>query len=108
MDLTTTLLLTGLAALNLTTFILMGTDKAAAAHSQQRIPEKIFYTLSIAGGVWGTILGITTFHHKTKKPEFYIPIGLIALLHLALLQPLIPHIIELLRELIKLPRPFEG
>ncbi len=108
MDPTTTLLLTGLTALNLTTFILMATDKAAAAHQQQRIPEKIFYTLSIAGGVWGTILGITTFHHKTKKPEFYVPIGLIALLHLALLYPLIPHIIELILEQIKLPKPFQG
>lgn len=68
-----------LSAVNLIAFILMGSDKKFAVENMRRIPEKVFFTLAIAGGGPGVYLGMKRFRHKTKHPAFYIGVPLIVL-----------------------------
>lgn len=53
-------------------FLLMGLDKWKARRSEWRIPEKVFWTVSLFGGVSGCTLGMYIFRHKTKHPQFYL------------------------------------
>ncbi|MEM2981353.1 MAG: DUF1294 domain-containing protein [Thermoproteota archaeon] len=55
---------------NIAGFILMGVDKASAIRGESRIPEKWFFTISLAGGPFGVFLGMLVFHHKTRKAYF--------------------------------------
>ncbi|MEM3580010.1 MAG: DUF1294 domain-containing protein [Thermoproteota archaeon] len=57
-------------------FILMGVDKASAIRGESRIPEKWFFTISLAGGCFEVFLGMLVFHHKTRKK---FPDGLLKL-----------------------------
>jgi uncharacterized membrane protein YsdA (DUF1294 family) len=65
---------------NLAGFILMGVDKLSAMRGESRIPEKWFFTISMAGGPFGVFLGMIVFHHKTRKTYF----GFIVTLMLAI------------------------
>jgi uncharacterized membrane protein YsdA (DUF1294 family) len=55
--------------------LLMGFDKLAATSRSYRLSERFLWLLAFAGGFWGVILGGILFHHKTRKPSFWIPVA---------------------------------
>ena len=58
--------------LNIIGFLAMGIDKFKAQKGWWRIPEATLMTLCLLGGGIGTIAGMYTFRHKTKKLKFTI------------------------------------
>ena len=60
----------GLIGINLLGFIICFFDKKKAIKKQYRISEKILLLISLMGGAFGFTLGMTLFHHKTKKFKF--------------------------------------
>ena len=74
-----------LAAVNLAAFALYGIDKYKARRGLWRIPESMLLSAAAAGGSAGALLGMHVFHHKTKKPRFYIGVPVMLLLHLVIL-----------------------
>lgn len=69
-----------LLAVNFITFLLYGDDKSRARRHAWRIPEKVLMGAAVIGGSIGALLGMSIFHHKTRKPKFYIGIPLILLI----------------------------
>ena len=67
-----------LAIINVIGFLIMGIDKKRAKMMEWRIPEKYIFLITLFGGGVGTITGMYTFRHKTKKK--YFTIGLPAIL----------------------------
>ena len=67
-----------LLIVNIIGFLSMGIDKRRAKMMEWRIPEKTFFLITLFGGGIGTIAGMYTFRHKTKKK--YFTIGLPAIL----------------------------
>ncbi len=61
-----------LVGINLITFIIYGLDKYAAIHKKYRVSEYSLYSLALFGGGIGAIIGMRTFHHKTRKLIFWI------------------------------------
>lgn len=74
-----------LGTLNLLAFGLVGVDKSKSAHDHQRVPELYFFIWAIFFSSIGVLLGMLTFHHKTKKLSFIIGIGVLLLQQVALL-----------------------
>ena len=72
-----------LIIMNLISFLSMFIDKKKAKWGRWRIPEDTLFLYAILGGTIGSIAGMYTFRHKTKKPKFYI--GMPALLVLQIL-----------------------
>jgi uncharacterized membrane protein YsdA (DUF1294 family) len=58
--------------INVITFGVWGLDKYRAIQQQWRIPERWLYTLTIAGGCFGALAGMSLFRHKTRKLHFWI------------------------------------
>ena len=79
-----TALLVWLAGVNVVTFILYGVDKSRAKKGRWRIPEKTLLLLPLLGGSAGGILGMATFHHKTRHWYFRIGLPVMFLLQAAL------------------------
>lgn len=67
-----------LLIVNIIGFLAMGIDKRRAKMMEWRIPEKTLFLITLFGGGIGTISGMYTFRHKTKKK--YFTIGLPAIL----------------------------
>ena len=65
-------LLIYLLAINIIGFCAMGIDKYKAKKGYWRIPEGTLMTICLIGGGIGTIAGMYTFRHKTKKLKFTI------------------------------------
>ncbi len=61
-----------LLCINIIGFLAMGIDKLKAQKGWWRIPEATLMTLCLLGGGIGTIAGMYTFRHKTKKLKFTI------------------------------------
>ncbi len=80
-----TLALAWILASGLSGFVLMGVDKARAMERAWRIPEATFFTLALAGGAFGILLGSRVFRHKTLKGSFMGIIILSAVLWLGIL-----------------------
>lgn len=72
------------AAVSFILLVVMGADKAAARNKRRRVPERTLFSLALLGGSIGGIAGMLLFHHKTRKPAFYLGFPLIALAQLAL------------------------
>ena len=77
-----------LVGINIVAFISYGVDKLKARIKRKRkdcrrIPEKVLLGLAAVGGSIGAYLGMQVFHHKTKKPRFYIGVPIIFLLQAA-------------------------
>ncbi len=64
---------------NLLAFALMGLDKARAGRGKWRISEKTLFLFPLLGGALGGLLGMMTFHHKTRKWYFVWGFFLLAL-----------------------------
>ena len=78
------LIIYGLLALNLITFITYGIDKRKAKKSRWRISESSLLLLALCGGSVGAWLGLKVWRHKTQHKKFYIGIPVIMVVHFAL------------------------
>ncbi len=78
-----------LILVNLYTWILFGIDKWKALNGQWRIPEKVLFFTSLAGGSLGALVGMKMFHHKTKKKRFSIGIPVFLVIHVGLVAGLL-------------------
>lgn len=67
-------LITYIVLINMTGLILMGMDKLKARRRRFRIPERTLFIIALLFGSIGIFVGMYIFHHKTKKPRFYIGI----------------------------------
>lgn len=74
-----------LIAVNVVAFFMYGIDKFRARKNLWRIPEKTLILSAVFGGSIGALLGMQVFHHKTKKPKFYIGVPMILMLQVAIL-----------------------
>ena len=61
-----------LVAINIIGFFAMWIDKKKAQKGAWRISEQALFYITLLGGGIGTILGMYTFRHKTKKLRFTI------------------------------------
>lgn len=73
------------AAINIFLFAAMGYDKHCAVKKKWRVPEATLFIIALLGGGLGGLIGIKAFHHKTKKPMFYVVFILSIILHIALI-----------------------
>lgn len=71
--------------INVISFILMGWDKYCAIKNNWRISEKNLIGIALLGGGPGSLLGMITFRHKTKKKKFQILIPLSIIINIYLL-----------------------
>lgn len=78
------LLLFYLVTINALGFLIMLADKEKAKKRLWRIPEATLLTAAALGGSIGCLAGMKVFHHKTRKPKFYIGIPVILALQLIL------------------------
>ena len=65
-------------SINVIVFLMYGIDKFKAVHNKWRIPENTLISGALFG-VFGALLGMVTFHHKIRKPKFYITVPAIML-----------------------------
>ncbi|MFA7672832.1 MAG: DUF1294 domain-containing protein [Clostridia bacterium] len=79
------ILLIYVAAMGVTGFILMGADKNKAVAKRWRIPEAVYFVISVLGGSLGCFAGIYVFRHKTRDPKFTVGIPVIIVLQVLLL-----------------------
>ena len=66
--------------LNLIGFALMSIDKRKAVKGAFRIPEATLFLVALIGGSIGSLFGMYTFRHKTRK--WYFVYGMPAILFL--------------------------
>ena len=77
-------LLLGYLIVNVIVFVMYGVDKYKATYKKWRIPEATLIGAAVFG-VFGALAGMKFFHHKTKKPKFYIGVPLIFAIQIAIL-----------------------
>ena len=61
-----------LLVINLISFFTMFIDKKRAKWGKWRIKESTLFLLALIGGSIGSIAGMYTFRHKTKKTRFVV------------------------------------
>ena len=71
-----------LLVINLIGFFIMWLDKRKAKYGRWRIPEKTLFLITLLGGGIGTISGMYTFRHKTKKLKFTVGLPAILILEI--------------------------
>ena len=74
-----------LSLINALAFLLMLADKQRAKKHRWRIPEAVLLGAAALGGSVGALFGMWLFHHKTRKPKFYITVPLLLAVHLYVL-----------------------
>lgn len=74
-----------LIVINLIGFYMMWSDKRRAKWGKWRIPENTLFIVTALGGGIGTIAGMYTFRHKTKKLKFTIGLPTILILEIILI-----------------------
>lgn len=74
-----------LVIINLIGFYMMWSDKRRAKWRKWRIPEQTLFVITALGGGIGTIAGMYTFRHKTKKLKFTIGLPVILILEIILI-----------------------
>ena len=78
-----------LIAINVVAFLAFGLDKLKAKADAWRIPEKTLLGLAVIGGSVGAILGMRTFHHKTRHKKFSVGLPVILVVQIVLLAVLL-------------------
>lgn len=73
-----------LVAINIIGFLVMYIDKQKAKKGTWRIKEMTILVITILGGGVGTIAGMYTFRHKTKKLKFTVGLPTILIAEIAL------------------------
>ena len=63
---------------NVIVFLMYGVDKFKAVHNKWRIPENTLISGALFG-VFGALMGMVVFHHKIRKPKFFITVPAIML-----------------------------
>ena len=71
--------------MNLVTLALFHSDKKKAEKNAFRIPERDLLGFSACFGALGGILGMVLFHHKTRKPKFFLLVPFFAIVHLVII-----------------------
>ena len=71
------LVLICLLLINAAGLLVMLADKKKAPKNLWRIPEATLLTVAALGGSIGVLAGMYLFHHKTRKPKFFIGVPLI-------------------------------
>ena len=71
-----------LLMINLIGFLMMWSDKRRAKWGKWRIPEQTIFIVTALGGGIGTIAGMYTFRHKTKKLKFTIGLPVLVILEI--------------------------
>ncbi|KPA11360.1 membrane protein containing DUF1294, partial [Candidatus Magnetomorum sp. HK-1] len=66
---------------NIFTFFLYWFDKRQSTKNSIRIPNVIMYILAIFGGIFGTLMGMYCFRHKTKKIVYILNMWVILILY---------------------------
>ena len=66
-----------LLLINAAGLLVMLADKKKARKNLWRIPEATLLTVAALGGSIGVLAGMYLFHHKTRKPKFFIGVPLI-------------------------------
>ena len=69
-----------LVIINIIGFCAMWIDKRKAQKGAWRIPENTLFIITAIGGGIGTIAGMYTFRHKTKKLTFTIGLPVLLIL----------------------------
>ena len=54
-----------------------GRDKSAARAGRRRTPERTLHLLELAGGWPGALVGMFLFHHKIRKPSYFLVTAII-------------------------------
>jgi len=88
------LLIIYFVAMNLTGFIMMGSDKRKARKHIWRTPETVLFLPALLGGCPGSIAGMYFFHHKTKHWYFRYGLPFILLVQIVIVILLIRSPIE--------------
>ena len=78
------LTLVWLGVLSAFTLLLFGWDKLMAKLGRRRIPEASLLLACLAGGAVGGFVGMHLFHHKIRKPKFYVTAPLLVVLDAAI------------------------
>ena len=73
-----------LIIINIIAFLAMFIDKRKAKYGKWRIKEYTLFILALIGGSVGTIVGMYTFRHKTKKARFFIGFPVILIVEVIL------------------------
>ena len=73
-----------LLIINIIGFFMMWSDKRKAKKGKWRIPEQTLFIITALGGGIGTIAGMYTFRHKTKKLKFTIGLPTLVILEIIL------------------------
>lgn len=73
-----------LIAINVIGFIIMFVDKQKAKKGGWRIKEITIFVITLLGGGVGTIAGMYTFRHKTKKLKFTLGLPVVLIMQIAL------------------------
>ena len=60
--------------MNIFTFALYAYDKHQAYYAKYRVPELVLIIFSVIGGAFGAWMAMWLFHHKIRKPKFYITV----------------------------------
>ena len=74
-----------LIIINIISLITLALDKLFAIKNIRRISENALLLITIAGGVFGTTIGMVIFRHKIRKPKFLIIIPTILIIYLYLI-----------------------
>ena len=74
-----------LIIINIIGFLAMCVDKKKAQKGAWRISEHTLFVITLLGGGIGTIAGIYTFRHKTKKLRFTIGLPTILIAEIILI-----------------------
>lgn len=74
-----------LLVINVTAYIMMGDDKRRAVMNKRRIPERTLLLTAALGGSLGELLGMTTYHHKTRHKKFLFLVPTLLVVHIAAL-----------------------
>lgn len=74
-----------LLIINALGLLLMIVDKSRARKRLRRISEANLFTVAIAGGSLGSLVGMYMARHKTKHKKFTIGIPIILFFHILLL-----------------------
>lgn len=73
-----------LLLINAAAFVLMLADKVKARKNRWRIPERTLIGSALLGGSIGALLGMYTFHHKTRHLKFTLGVPAILIAQIAL------------------------
>ena len=73
-----------LLIINIFTFLLYGADKYKARRGEWRIKETVLLGLAAIGGSPAAWIAMYMFHHKTKKPKFYLGVPVLLTIHVLL------------------------